>query len=230
MPSSGHLQLDGLEYDDLMSYDRVIADDVAKNRFPEKHELDAADRVNWLMLQDQDNRAKPQPWMQLKDLLERKGEDSGAKYVLYRLRCLQARKSWLLWRWWKIAFAWLDEAPLRILYSIVVTLILGTAIFMDAGTNGAMAPTEKEAYSAFVSGTPMPTAYPVLNPFVYTLENSLPLVKLGQDDKWAPDRRHQSADWFTNYWFLMWSRWVLILFGWFQATVLAAALSNRLKL
>ena len=229
-PAQNNLQLDGLEYDDLMSYKNLNAEDVAKNRFPGEHELSAADRVSWLMLQNPEDRAKPQPWMQLRALLERKGDDGGAKHVLYKLRCLQAGKSWLLWRLWKIAFAWLDEAPQRILYSIAVTLILGTLIFGEAGFTGALAPTEKEAYSAFLLGKPMPAAYPVLNPFVYTLENSLPLVKLGQDDKWAPDRGHPAAHWFTKYWFLMWTRWTLILFGWFQATVLAAALSNRLKL
>lgn len=229
-PAQGNLQLDGLEYDDLMSYKDLNAEDVAKNRFPSEHELSATDRVKWLKLQDAENQTKPQPWMQLRDLLERKGDDAGAKHVLYKLRCLQARKSWFLWRWWKIAFAWLDEAPQRILWSIAVTLFLGTLIFTRASATGALAPTDKEAYSAFVSGNPIPVAYPVLNPFIYTLENSLPLVKLGQDDKWAPDRRHPATDWLTNYWFLMWTRWALILFGWFQATVLAAALSDRLKL
>ena len=75
----------------------------------------------------------------------------------------------------------------------------------------------------------MPASYPVLNPFVYTLENAVPMVKLGQDDKWAPDRRHPGKAWFTNYWILVWARWMLILSGWFQATVLAAALSGRFK-
>jgi hypothetical protein len=229
-PARGNLQLDGFEYGDLMSYKNMDAEDVANNRFPDKHELDADDRVEWLMLQDLENRAKPQPWMQLKELLEKKGEDSGAKHVLYKFRCLQARKSCLLLRWWKVAFAWLDEAPQRIVYSIAVTLIFGTLVFTAAGLSGALAPTEKDAYSAFIAGSPMPAAYPVLNPFIYTLENSLPLVKLGQDDKWAPDRRHATTHWFNSYWFLMWTRWALILFGWFQATVLAAALSNRLKL
>jgi hypothetical protein len=72
-------------------------------------------------------------------------------------------------------------------------------------------------------------AYPTLNPFIYTLENALPLVKLGQDEKWAPDCRHTATSLLTSYWFLMWSRWILILSGWFQATVLAAALSGRFK-
>jgi hypothetical protein len=75
----------------------------------------------------------------------------------------------------------------------------------------------------------MPAAYPKLYPLVYTLENAVPLVRLGQDEKWAPDQQYPGTTWFTNYWFLMWARWLLILSGWFQATVLAAALSGRFK-
>jgi hypothetical protein len=181
------------------------------------------------MLQKLERRIEPQPWMQLRNLLDRKGDHKGAKYVLRRFRCLQAKNRWLLRCWWSYFFAWLEEAPARILCFIAATLLLGWLVFGYAGARGAIAPTEPEAYKAFISGKPMPAAYPTLNPFVYTLENAVPLVKLGQDDKWAPDRRYTGTNWFTNYWFLMWSRWLLILSGWVQATVLAAALSGRFK-
>jgi hypothetical protein len=86
--------------------------------------------------------------------------------------------------------------------------------------------------------------YPRFAPFVYTLENALPLVKLGMDDKWAPDPFHGGDAWFpghgwswclqwlamfNSYWFLAGVRWFLILFGWFQAAVLGAALTSRFK-
>ncbi len=129
----------------------------------------------------------------------------------------------------RIAFAWLEEAPVRILWFVAITLLVFTTIFWNAGANGALAPTEKDAYEAFTHGNPMPAAYPTLNPFIYTLENALPLAKLGQDDKWAPDRRYPSNDWTTNYWFLMWMRWVLEVWGWLQAGILGAALATRFK-
>lgn len=127
------------------------------------------------------------------------------------------------------AFAFLEESPARILYTISASLLLGCLIFSHAKASGALAPTEPEAYMAFTSRRPMPTAYPALNPLVYTVENALPLVRLGQDDKWAPNQNHTATDLFNHYWFLMWTRWLLILFGWFQATVLAAALVSRFK-
>jgi hypothetical protein len=65
--------------------------------------------------------------------------------------------------------------------------------------------------------------YPPFQPFVYTLENALPMAKLGIDDKWMPDPTRGS------YLFLATSRWLLILLGWFYAGVLGAALSGRFK-
>ena len=128
-----------------------------------------------------------------------------------------------------IAFAWLEEAPGRIWRSIACVLLLGWLVFGYAGSHGALAPTETEAYKAFIAGSPLPSAYPTLNPFVYTLDNAVPLVKLGQDEKWAPDRRYRGTNWFTDYWFLVWSRVVLVYLGWFQAGVLGAALLRRFK-
>jgi hypothetical protein len=228
-PSSSNLTLDGLEYEELTLHERPTPDQMARNVYSFELPLVAEKRIAWLLRQASSHCADPQPWMQLRDLMTKKGDDKGAKHVLYRFHCQQAQASGPLLRRWKIAFAWLQEQPLRILWSIALVLLLGTVIFSRAGAGGALAPTEAEAYKAWTAGKPMPAAYPALNPFVYVLENSLPLVKLGQDDKWAPDNAYPSKTWLNNYWFLMWARWVLILSGWFQATVLAAALSARFK-
>jgi hypothetical protein len=76
---------------------------------------------------------------------------------------------------------------------------------------------------------------------LYTLENSVPLVKLGMDEKWMPDPKHKPQPWFpqfrwldwlgwfNSYWFLVTSRVLLIFLGWFQAGVLGAALLRRFK-
>jgi hypothetical protein len=71
--------------------------------------------------------------------------------------------------------------------------------------------------------------YPPFNPFIYSLENVLPLVKLGQDDKWAPDAAHKPRVLFASYRLLAWLRWVLIIAGWVQVTVLAAAVGSQFK-
>jgi cytoskeletal protein CcmA (bactofilin family) len=228
-PNEGNLDLDGLVYEELTLHEDSHEDDFRTNQYTDGLPFNVEERIKWLKLQPPDRRTEPQPWMQLRDLLERKGDHKGAKYVLFRFRCLQAQNRWWLRRWWNYYFAWLEEEFLRIRYSIAVFLLAGSLIFGYAGAKGAIAPTGAKAYTAFTAGTPMPAAYPTLNPFVYTLENAVPLVKLGMDEKWAPDRRYPGTDWLTNYWFLMWSRWLLILSGWLQATVLVAALSERFK-
>jgi hypothetical protein len=228
-PSSSNLTLDGLEYEELTLHERPTPDQMSRNVYSSEIPLAAEQRIAWVMRQAPSHCADPQPWMQLRDLMTKKGDEKGAKHVLYRFHCQQAQASGPFLRRWKIGFAWLQEKPLRILWSIAFVLLLGTIVFSHAGSGGAIAPTEAEAYRAWTSGRPMPAAYPALNPFVYVFENSLPLVKLGQDDKWAPDKSYPSKNWLTNYWFLMWARWILILSGWFQATALAAALSGRFK-
>lgn len=228
-PEGEMLNLDGLVYEELTIHAPLSAETLKADRYAPELALVARERIEWIMLQPVDRRIEPQPWMQLRDLLERKGDRKGAKHVIFKFRCLQAETQGVLRRAGIIAFALLEEAPERIRYTIVATLLLGWLIFGVAGSNGALAPTVPVAYQAFITGKPMPAAYPALNPFVYTLENAVPLVKLGQDEKWAPDKRYPGTSWYTNYWFLMWSRWLLILSGWFQATVLAAALADRFK-
>jgi preprotein translocase subunit Sec63 len=54
-------------------------------------------------------------------------------------------------------------------------------------------------------------------------------VKFGLDDKWAPDQSYKPKDSIVSYNTLRWARVILILLGWLQATVLAAAIGSRLK-
>jgi hypothetical protein len=127
------------------------------------------------------------------------------------------------------SFARLEEQPLRILLPILLLTLLGSFVFKYAEIEGSIAPTNREVYIAWSKGRPYDVAYPRFNPIIYSLENGLPLVKLGQDDKWAPDPIHQSTSWITNYTVLSCFRWFLILAGWAQATVLASAIGSRFK-
>jgi hypothetical protein len=200
---------------------------------------------------------EPQPWLQLATYLDSTGDHAGAKHVRYKLKCRLAErrgqpaegkgwlaklnacfadpkrqlallKGWLAERGLKL-FAYLEEKPLRIGWSIGGFLLAGTLLFAHAEANRAMAPTDKDAYGKFQSHGLPDAAYPKFNPVMYTLDNSLPLVHLGQDDKWGPDPHPHGGDFTTSYEFLMAARWFLILAGWFQATILAAALSGPFK-
>lgn len=228
-PAKGKLHLNGLIYGELTLHRSPSPQEIANSSSTGALELDVEDRVQWLMRQPPEEISSPQPWLQLSSHMEGKGDHEAAKHVIFNYHCLLVAQKWPLWRGLLVAFFWLEENPVRIGLSIAAALLIGWLVFSHAATSGALAPTDPEAYKAFTSGNPMPAAYPVLNPFIYTVDNAVPLVHLGQDDKWAPDKRHPSTDPFTSYWFLMWARWLLILSGWFQATIFAAAISGIFK-
>lgn len=214
-PSQDNLFLSGLTY--------------KRHKTVAEAPLNIKERTEWLDRQPSQRQYETQPWTQLRSSLELEGDLNDAKHVTYLLRRKQARRLSIMVRWFVVLLAWLEEKPQRIGYSISLSLLLGTLVFWNAGRCGALAPTDPNAYDSWASGKQKPSAYATLNPFFYTLENSLPVVRLGQDDKWAPDSRHIAQNFLTNYWFLMWCRWLLILIGWFQAIVLAAAVAMRFK-
>jgi len=255
-PAQDKLDADGLVFEELTLHASSSEEDLAAYMHPKELELKAGERVDWLMLQPEARRTEPQPWMQLRDLLERKGDRKGAKQVVFKYRCLLARKSWLLWRWLSIAFLWLEENPLRIGYSMLFFLTLGTLVFAGAARSGAMIETVQvqpamiASYADSAKGVarkpdesikPVSIHHSEFQPFIYTLENAVPLVKLGMDDKWMPDLQHQPQPWFpgvrwlgwlgefNSYGFLVVSRWILIVAGWLQATIFAAAVADRFK-
>jgi hypothetical protein len=278
-PDAGKVILDGFVYEDVILRESPSEEETKNLALPKELEFNVKERIAWLKLQPEEVCKKPQPWMQLRDLLERKGDHKGAKYVLFRLRCLQAKEKkftpwlWLcglllfLWKvakyivrrpretcrrvWpyfrhpnrsWGIAFAWVEENPFRIGYSIAATLLIGTCIFTWGGSNKAMIETVRSLPNAVTNSDkvkPISPHYPKYQPFIYTLENAVPPVKLGMDDKWAPDPSPEFCRaWFpripwlyfiSTYGVLVFSRWALIVWGWIQATVLVAALAERFK-
>ena len=212
-PDHDRLNLDGLVYDELTLHDS-LPEGVQGNYYGDELDLRATDRIQWLLLQRKNRRLEPQPWMQLAKHLEGKGDKEGAKHVLYRFRCLQAKeREWHPWDWlrekaanlhkvlqrvlvpktlshpawpylrhpnrsWAIGFAWLEEAPTRILWFISATLLFGTLIFAGADRNGAMIPTARDSKGEVMIGAAR-SHYPHFEPFVYTLENTLPAGKAG---------------------------------------------------
>ena len=268
-PFHEHLILDGLAYDELILHEPPCKERDVINSYGRELPFEAGKRIEWLMLQPPDRSINPQPWMQLARLLKAKGNSKDAKHVIFKYQTLLAEKKefhplrwWfkLLFRWstfrhawpylrhpnrsWAIAFAWLEEAPVRICWSIALTLMVGTLIFAGAFRSGAMiASVQIQPNAVLPNGESknLSAHYPLSQPFLYTLENAVPLVKLGLDEKWMPDPQHKPQlwfpqfrwlgwlGWFNSYWFLVLSRVLLIFLGWFQAGVLGAALLRRFK-
>lgn len=231
-PPKSRLLLDGLEYEELTLHANATEKDLKENTHPAELPLDADERIDWLMLQQEDRQLEAQPWMQLRALFERKGDRKSARHVFYRYQRLRAEKSFWGWRPFKKIYAWLEEEPLRIGFSIALTLFLGTLIFAYAGSKGAMMETARYLPSAHPGQ--VSSIYPRFQPFVYTLENAVPLIKLGMDERWTPNGSPAfRSPWFlylfSTYGLLNFVRWALIVWGWVQATVFAAALAERFK-
>jgi hypothetical protein len=131
---------------------------------------------------------------------------------------------------------WIEERPQRILWPMLILWAAGAIIFTYAGYQGAMMPT------AWLTARPdakaITSVYPQFQPMVYALENAVPVLKLGMDERWMPNGAEVfrqpwcGMTWLpflSTYWFLCSVRWGLILFGWVQALVLSAALAARFK-
>jgi hypothetical protein len=239
-PQPGNLELEGLVYEQLTVHEETAKGVTPIGELPPRILFSATDRIDWINRQEDDRLRESQPWMQLAKIAQSVGDESGAHKLVYTLARHRASQYSFWIRRARVAFAWLREQPFRIAWSIIAILVCSSCIFWIAGESGAIAPREKDSYAAWAKGQPYPAAYPKFNPVVYALENELPLVKFGQDDKWAPDPSHQAKalapicilQWTTvvnSYSFLAFVRWFIIILGWVQATVLAGALSNRFK-
>lgn len=191
-------------------------------------------RIAWLERQSKEHRVEPQPWFHLAKHLRERGHYKEAKHAIFKLRGFQARANHqhgplrLFGLYWKLAVAALEEKPQRIVWSIIVCVMIGTSLFYPCRAH--FSETSNEAYiqshSGHKSSTQAIGAYPAFNPVIYSLENTLPVIRLGQDDKWAPDPRGTAP---LLYWSLAGMRWFLILAGWTQGIVLAAALDARFR-
>jgi hypothetical protein len=215
-----------------------------------KGPTDADKRIEWLALEE---KLTPQPYLQLAKVLREMGDEDGAKQVLFALE-KRSRKDDKGLKFVEDAFSQATVGygvyPGRAVWWACGLAVVGWVVHRRAGRMGAMAPTDKDAYDAFSTGH-VPEHYQPFNPLIYSIENCIPLVKLGQDDLWAADpspqrravrvatgklRRKVDAalDWVVpdevvRPVALRWIRWIMIALGWLLATFFGAALSGFLK-
>jgi hypothetical protein len=240
-PIKGNLVLDGLGYRDIDARKRAKAVQGSIVSLPESLPLDIEKRVQWLMLQDGQNQLMPQPWLQFAKLQKDKGRDDNAKHIIYRFRCVQAASGKPLFRPFSVIFAALEEKPSWILVPILCCVFFGSLLYWHGGRMRAMAPTSNDAYVKWTQGQLASGAYPKFSGITYTIENALPIFRLGQNDTWAPDPHYNPVNWFPTHPCFSWTAWlssytflsglrvVLNVLGWFQAIVLGFALTSRFK-
>ena len=234
---------------------------------------DASARLRWLKRQTE---FTPQPYRQLAKTLHNLGDDEGATKVLFELekgkreaerkRLVHGPSPWIDTpsRWLHLAEDAIFRAtigygiyPGRAIWFLCVIVTLGWIIYFQAQRVGVMAPSEREAYAEFQKNKGQtPTGCQPFTPLIYSLENSVPLFKLGQDEQWQPDpnaQRHPPAaphragvlgpisnigdwlldtllpNWVTAPAVLRWFRWCTITMGWLLATFFVAAVTGITK-
>jgi hypothetical protein len=211
-PSKGNLLLDGFVYGQ-------ISGDSPR---------DAKTRLRWLERQEP---FRPQPYRQLAKVLREAGDDSGARKVLFKMECRRTQeerstyarlKGWVL----RLGVGY-GIYPLRAFGWLVLVWALGWGLFRHGYFSGAMAPTDKDAYHCFVDHGRLPDHYQRFTASIYSLENSLPFVNLGQKDHWAPDPNPQGSPWLATS--LRGFRWGQVLAGWLLATLFVAGVTGVVR-
>jgi hypothetical protein len=212
-PSKGKLFLDGFVYGH-------ISGDSPR---------DAKTRLRWLERQDP---FTPKPYRQLAKVLRETGDDSGARKVLFdmerRRRQMEDRRWYTrLWGWvLKCMIGYGFYSWLALLWLVGLTIV-GWGLFRHGYFSGAMAPADKDAYCHFRAKGWAPNHYQRFTASIYSLENSLPFVNLGQKDHWTPDPNPRASPRFSA--FLRWFRWGQVLLGWLLATLFVAGVTGVVR-
>ena len=158
--------------------------------------INVGKRLEWLGLQPR-TPFPSRSYIQLAKVIRESGNDDGAKRVLMKMEELRRSdvehgpiaevESWVLK--WSIGYGY---HPMWAFWEIAGLSALGWIIYRRSYLAGGIAPTDNDAYKNFKAGRHVPEQCPPFSPIVYSVENSLPLVKLGQTDKWHPDPESQA--------------------------------------
>lgn len=257
-PKSGKLVVAGLEYKGLIDHDPASEEHFSKRALAQHRRLKVRQRIQWLCLQEKVDRLDPQAWVWLAKLLKEKDHEYKARWVLLNYRLRQAiAGNWLLFPF-RLPLVLLSWEPLLVLLPFLLILYLGSQTYQRAWNEQAIHPTavgiffqkpgnapahsnavtnqiaidacsQEPASTEFLANCEYARAYPVFNPWVYTLENELPLVRFGMDDKWAPDPNLIANGQGWTYWYLTGWRWGLILAGWAQGILLTIGINRRFR-
>lgn len=218
-PALGNLILDGFVYGHISDGPK-----------------DAKSRLDWLRRQKE---FRPQPYRQLAKVLREEGDYAGSREVLFELekkRRSQENHNWIATVWGFILRVTVGYGhyPGWTFYWLAGLVLLGFGLFCGGYYTESVAPTNKETYAICKKGEPLPPYYPRFHASIYSLENTFPLVKLGQADHWQPDPDsawatkpgHASTYLIFSPWFLSRFLWLQICLGWVLATFFVAAVSG----
>jgi hypothetical protein len=204
--------------------------------------VSAAERLGWLARQASFTR---QPYRQLAKVLREAGDDRGWRRVCAEME----QKTWAGRGWIVRGLTWLllgrtigyGYFPARALRLLLLLVIVGSLVYWRGYAAGNIVPTSKDAYESFLLHKDPPPYYEAFHSLPYSLENSFPLVKLGVQDKWAPNANgrgltHEPVGWTSRFSshiaspsFLRCFRWLQISVGWILATLFVAGVTGVIR-
>jgi hypothetical protein len=188
-----------------------------------------------------------QPYQEFAKFLRSEGSQLGSQRVLFRMedqrRKLENRqffaRAWSFLLKVTVGYGYYPSRPA--LWWLAALTLVGCALFWAGYRAGNVVPTDKEAYTAFENEHRPPSYYGTFHAFIFSLENSFQLVKLGQADRWQPntDRRRVIGSYdgqlrqfvypFVSPSVLLWFRWGQIVCGWFFTTMALAGVAGIVR-
>jgi hypothetical protein len=236
-PAKGNLHVRGFVYDQIDLAKATSANVRSAAAMANNGGTDPGERIEWLKLQSDAAQLNSQPWLQLAKFIKSRGNVAGSKRVIFTMERIQAAHTGVVNRSLTLVYDVVEENPLRLFFPVLLLWMFGWIIFWRARRMAAMAPIEQDAFEHFEEHGKPPAHYPPFSAAIYSLENVLPVVKLGQDGAWGPnpsvqpERRRWPAHWVPrmSYGWLATLRWMLIVVGWVLALVLAAAIGDQFR-
>jgi hypothetical protein len=133
-----------------------------------------------------------QPYRQLAKVLREEGNDKGARQALFEMERLGRREhddTWYrrLWTWTLKKTIGFGYYPGRSVLWLIGMIVVWAILFESGFAIGSIAPTDKDVYGPFKQSSKLAPHYESFNAWVYSFENSVPLVKLGQAERWQAD-------------------------------------------
>jgi hypothetical protein len=226
----------------------------------------AESRLKWLAvpslpLQDGQEKGRreqgllAESYRQLAKVLSEAADDDGARKVLYELEVRRRRQSES--KWWQRGWDGILRTtigygvyPVRAIRWLIALTMLGTVVYGVGYLSGSIVPGDEKAYSYFEQRGAPPNYYPRFNAFIFSMENTIPLLKFGQDSAWIPNPTKETArkpntgagiiarsatqlasysGWIAPAGFLRWFRWFLITVGWILGTLFLAGVTGIVR-
>lgn len=220
-PNYGNLHLDGFTYGGFTN-----------------SPTDVKARLRWARL---DRSNPPQPYKQLASAYASMGDTRNSRETLFYLEELLHRRQldstssriykpllalWKFWLKWTIGYGYkLERAFIWMSLLTVVGLLFSSVGYWEQ----IIVPTDKDAYTFFVTHGVPPASYQRFSSLIYSAEHSIPTLNLGVSSNWSADSVGQLPGRPSYAYWLRWWFWVQTFLGWGLSIFFIAGITGLVK-